>query len=176
MKYTATIVDSIDSTWLKMPILIAGDQPTTGSFPPYVVCISKDQAPHMLVYVYPKLDCGTFCFNDLLTLNDVIVIGIGRSVHFAYPNSKTVTSFTVNLYFGHFYTYSDKLFIASADRLYCFDNKQQLVWESPVLAVDGVIVDSISDRYIIGQGEMDPPGGWQTFTLSYETGKHYNVR
>jgi hypothetical protein len=46
-----------------------------------------------------------------------------------------------------------------------------LVWQSDVLGIDGVIVDDVDNALIRGRGEWDPPGGWKPFAVSVKTGR-----
>jgi hypothetical protein len=63
------------------------------------------------------------------------------------------------------------LLVASAERLYCFEPGGSLRWMSQGLGIDGVTVDEFDANTVRGQGEWDPPGGWQQFQLDMRTGQ-----
>ncbi|HEX4382949.1 MAG TPA: hypothetical protein VH083_08370, partial [Myxococcales bacterium] len=84
--------------------------------------------------------------------------------------SRKVSTTLLQWYFGHLYPLEDKLLVASASRLHCFDQQGIAVWQSADLGLDGVIVDSVDDGVIHGQGEWDPPGGWRPFRVALATG------
>ena len=50
------------------------------------------------------------------------------------------------------------------------DEEGELLWTSPALGVDGVLVHSIDDGVIAGEGEWDPPGGWRPFRVALSSG------
>lgn len=39
------------------------------------------------------------------------------------------------------------------------------------LGLEGVIVNSVEDGIVRGEGEWDPPGGWRPFSLRLDTGQ-----
>jgi hypothetical protein len=45
------------------------------------------------------------------------------------------------------------------------------MWESERLGIDGVVVHAVEGDVIEGDGEWDPPGGWQPFELSLASGE-----
>lgn len=80
------------------------------------------------------------------------------------------TEVTVEFYFGSFYPLPDSLLVCSGTRLYRLSPTGELMWTSPELGIDGVIVSEVRDGLILGEGEWDPPGGWLPFQISLATG------
>ncbi len=74
-------------------------------------------------------------------------------------------------YFGKFYAGPDYLLAASGDSLLRLAHDGGLLWAAHDLGLDGVVVDWVENGVIHGQGEWDPPGGWQPFELRLESGQ-----
>jgi hypothetical protein len=55
--------------------------------------------------------------------------------------------------------------------LICLNEHAEEVWRRRDLGIDGVVVDGVTNGFIEGQGEWDPPGGWQRFRLTASTGE-----
>ena len=73
-------------------------------------------------------------------------------------------------YFGHLYPLHERLLVADAERLHCFDRNGSIVWQSTELGIDGVVVSGVADGVIEGEGEWDPPGRWQRFRMLLSSG------
>lgn len=43
-------------------------------------------------------------------------------------------------------------------------------WTTQRLGIDGVIVDGVANGIIEGQGEWNPPGGWERFRVKLDSG------
>jgi hypothetical protein len=91
-------------------------------------------------------------------------------VHLVSPASISVATFPLSGYFGHLYVLEDRLLVADAERLHCFDREGSVLWRSAELGVDGVIVRNVADGIIEGEGEWDPPGGWEPFRILLSSG------
>ena len=47
----------------------------------------------------------------------------------------------------------------------------RVLWESDIVGIDGVVLDSAEPPIIKGAGEWDPPGDWRPFALSADSGQ-----
>jgi outer membrane protein assembly factor BamB len=74
-------------------------------------------------------------------------------------------------YFGHLYINDERLFVADAGKIYCFDNQGKIIWKNDSLGIDGVYISEFDDKKIYGSGEWDPPGGWRDFVLDKNNGR-----
>lgn len=123
-----------------------------------------------------------FC-NKALDWNSWIVIGAGSHIHFLSKDRDKVKTHSLGdssfSYFMAFYTSAEfgqeigdnLLLVASGTGLLLFNEEAELVWQSPELAVDGVIVASIKNNVIYGSAEQDPPDGWVDFAVNLKDGK-----
>jgi hypothetical protein len=110
-------------------------------------------------------------FEDAILWRDNLIIGFGSWVHAIPVATRKAISFDVDPYFGHLYPTADYLLIASGVCLYRMEPDCSLLWESPRLGIDGVVVHEAGPQSVRGDGEWDPPGGWQPFLLSAHDGK-----
>jgi len=145
--------------------------------PNYQVAVYLNNKPVYLlnIYLFDEPDC----FHDLKYSDSFVIVGSGEKVHFFCIEKESIKSYSLGNYFGHMYpshdidsnNIIDKIFIASASKLYLFSQSGKLVWESDVLGIDGVIINDIKDDLILGSGEYDPPGGWEDFVVKVNDGK-----
>jgi hypothetical protein len=96
--------------------------------------------------------------------------GLTRSDFDTHNTQETIT-FELDSYFGHFYPSDEWLILASGYRLLLISPTGSVAWKTEELGLDGVIVDSIADGLIHGQGEWEPPGGWRPFQVRLDTGE-----
>jgi len=57
------------------------------------------------------------------------------------------------------------------ERLFRINRNGRIAWKTEALGLDGVVVDAIDDKVILGQAEWDPPGGWRPFQVKLESGE-----
>jgi hypothetical protein len=86
-------------------------------------------------------------------------------------NDKEIITFNLNNRFCHMYMGKDYLLVASDSHLYSFTPDGSLLWTSEELGIDGVVVNYFDHEIIKGDGEWDPPGGWQPFVVNANNGK-----
>ncbi len=130
--------------------------------------ISKNKIPYLKV----EIDTNSWnTFNTEWFFEQYFCIGCGDMVYFIDLETLNVKTCSCDLYFGYFYIYQKRLYIASDSKLFCFDENCELLWQSERIAVDGVIVESISEDYIIVSCEVDPPNHWVQCQLSTYNGK-----
>ena len=73
-------------------------------------------------------------------------------------------------YFCSLHSEADTFFITSGQRVFRIGADGALLWKSPIVGLDGVLVSSVAAGVVEGRGEWDPPGGWSPFTLALESG------
>jgi hypothetical protein len=136
--------------------------------------VVHDVDPPLLIEI--RDSDGITAFTDAILWSMWIFIGIGTEVYAICALDGRLTTLPLGQtgysYFAHFYPYDDFLLVASGVALLRFDRAARLVWQSPRLAVDGVLVERIEDGVIYGQGEQDPPDGWTPFMISLDTGDY----
>jgi hypothetical protein len=168
----AELSTSIDSPWREMDPLRAGAfRPGTADL---FVTITEDVRPLLRVdiYRYQRPEC--IAFQDAIVWNNRVFVGYGESVYIIDPLTRISSQmFLAGLapYFGAFYTGPNYLLIASGDCLLRLGQDGRVLWVSCDLGLDGVIVKSVENGMIQGEGEWDPPGGWRPFALHLDSGK-----
>jgi hypothetical protein len=110
---------------------------------------------------------------DALVWHDQVFVGFGHRVYVVDPKqqsaSETFLGPTLG-YFGAFYAGQDYLLVASGESLFRLAPDGTILWKRSNLGVDGVVVKSVENGAIHGEGEWDPPGSWIPFVLQLESG------
>lgn len=167
--YRVAFRDCLEPPWTHLAPLALGAVPaargTAGAF----VVVEVDDEPLLRVDLY----CGPACFafEDATVWAGLLVIGWGERLHLVDLATREATLIELEGYFGHLYATTDHLLVASCDRVLRIARDRSVVWRSPPVGIDGVIVDDVLDGVISGQGEWDPPGGWMPFRLDLATGE-----
>ena len=73
--------------------------------------------------------------------------------------------------FDEFRPEGDRLLVASGEDITCLDDRGTILWRSERLGLDGVVIHSVDNGLISGDGEWDPPGGWRPFVISLSGGR-----
>lgn len=146
------------------------------SSPEYKLHVYVDDALMFVVRFF--ISDGADYFHDVRCSNGSVIVGCGESVHVINVIDKAIISIRLSGYFGCLYSvdnpdsgyFSESVLVASAVDLIRLSASGDILWRSPPLALDGVLVSAIVGGIIEGSGEFDPPGGWQKFTLDLNTG------
>jgi hypothetical protein len=165
----ATFSNTIDSPWTAMTPVTAGDAPRGLGTPSIYVLVARCGEPVLRVDLYER-EPAHYAFQEALAWGDLIVIGFGCRVHLVWRAERRVATFPLSGYFGHLYALHDRLLVADAERLHCFDRSGSLLWRSAGLGIDGVVVGNVAGGIIEGEGEWDPPGGWEPFRILLSSG------
>lgn len=111
-----------------------------------------------------------FCPPDALVWGDRVYVGFGHRVYVIDPKKQSALEIHLGREFLHFYASQDYLLVASADSLLRLALDCTILWRTSNLAIDGVVVNSVENGLILGEGEWDPPGGWKPFTVRLDSG------
>ena len=165
---TIEFIDDIpDDTNLK-PVLISGLTSAHYSNQIYLKLSHNDTAAGLYEIKY-EAHCSPFK-EGLLVGN---LLAVGHEEHFYLFNivtNQNILRLKMNGYFGHIYFDAEHFYVADASGLHCIDNTGNIRWSNLGLAIDGVIVNEFTGDKIIGSGELDPPGGWEDFSIDKATG------
>ena len=147
------------------------------SNPQDFVLVSEGDAPFLRIAVYtPHDDYHLRCEADIW--RDWVLVGFGRQVAIVPLAGGDVCGFSLSDpaldtlfdYFCRFYCDADHAFASSGRRVFRIGADGSLMWTSPEVGLDGVLVHDVSAGLVTGDGEWDPPGGWLPFTLALDTG------
>ena len=124
---------------------------------------------------------GQSCFQDVRCVGELVYIGYGQQVAVFSTKSGNLVSHSLDGYFGHLFTALDldspdlgsSVLVTSASELLRFGGVGELLWRKSELGVDGVVIQRVQEGQIFGEGEWDPPGGWEPFRLHLESGDVY---
>ena len=152
------------------PILISGDE--SASFTGQEFLVVSDHEKEYVFEIRHEYRCSPF--RDVYLAGNIL--GVGHEEHFyMFDVEKSLNLLTLKVagYFSGLYFNNDLFYVASAHGIYCVNNKGGINWTNINLAIDGVIITSFEDKFILGEGEWDPPGGWREFKVDRLTGQLY---
>jgi hypothetical protein len=167
---TGSIQNLAHSSSEQVKLLRVGCVPIGFGTPNAYVKIDIDGVPFMRVDIYSNLDY--YAFKKAEIWREFVIIGIGPQVYMISLDTQEIITFDLDSYFGHFYPGDEWLIIASGCRLLRIGSTGSIEWKTEYLGLDGVIVDTIEDNLIKGQGEWDPPEGWRPFQVRLDTGEN----
>jgi hypothetical protein len=107
-------------------------------------------------------------FKELLHFGDWIAIGLNDRLYLFNLLTEQFTLHLLSGYFGSMRITDGRLFVCSAADILSFDASGLLCWVSDQLGMDGVIISNIEYNRINGEGDWNPPGGWEPFSVVYQ--------
>lgn len=166
---SASLSYTLDEHWLRVPALVLGPVPTGQGTPHCHVCVDTGQDSFRIdVYADPD----HYCFREeVKVVESTLFIGIGHQLITVGLTARTVCQHALDCYFGYLYEIPDGVLAASGCSLYRVGLDGSLRWASANLAVDGLLVREVHNGLIVGDAENDPPGGWEPFCVSLESGE-----
>ncbi len=144
--------------------------------------ISKDAEPILILQLYIRADEDGWlissAFAEFLLNGSHVAIICGDHFHVFDMATRAFRSHPLGDYVGHIYSvpdiHSDRLhnrvLVATYCHVFLMDITEGIIWKSGQCAIDGVIITSIENDRVLGLGEWDPPGGWESFKLDLKTG------
>ncbi len=111
-------------------------------------------------------------FSQTDSVNEMVIVGYGNKFVIFDLKSKSKkyeTSFSG--YFSSFKIYEQDVYVASESDLLKVCLTGELMWTAKSIGIDGVVISEITEGEIKGEGELDPPGGWEPFIIDRMTGK-----
>jgi len=130
--------------------------------------VEQDGLPLMRLGLYERGSCSDF--RDAVALwKRWLVIAYCDHLYMVSLRTNMVHDQPLEGYFGSLKGLADYLLIADARRLLCFDEQASLLW-SVDPGIDGVVFDVLGE-VVVGEAEIDPPGGWVPFRLSLQSGE-----
>ena len=108
---------------------------------------------------------------EALIWSDWVVVGSGHRIYLYELKKQDNKVVDLGAYFCKLHTTENCLFAASGERIHALDSIGEILWISDRLGIDGVVINGISDNFLLGEGEFDPPGGWEPFKISLADGK-----
>lgn len=144
--------------------------------------ISKDAEPILILQLYIRADEDGWlissAFAEFLLNESHVAIICGDHFHVFDMATHAFKSHPLGDYVGHIYSvpdiHSDRLHNRVLVTTYChvflLDIAAGILWKSGQCAIDGVIITSVENDTVLGLGEWDPPGGWESFKLDLKTG------
>ncbi len=123
------------------------------------------------------------CFKAVRTAGPKAFIGYGARLFIVNLCTDEVVTFQMDGYFCNLFDADDLNTVAddfcilasSSSELFAFDQDATLLWKAEGLGIDGVIAHDATATQIRGEGEWDPPDGWEPFIVDRRTGERISV-
>lgn len=154
--------------WSSKPTLQLGPQ-SLGTPWAYLL-VSRGEQPWLRVCLGLE-ELENAAFEECLLWKSALWVGYGERVYRIDLHWPEITEVPAPFYFGSFYPLEDTLLVCSGTHLLCLDARGQLMWTSPELAADGILINELCDGVIEGQAECDPPDGWVPFRVELASGR-----
>lgn len=97
-----------------------------------IITVYKNNTPYLEITLPQN---GWNPFNTAYIFKDYLCIGLNETVYFISIETGEMRTIYVSMYFGYFYEYENRLYVASGDRLYCFNCTCELVWISEPISL-----------------------------------------
>jgi hypothetical protein len=152
-----------------MPPLQLGKLPSGLGTADLFIAITDNGRPILRVDLYAE--CESVPFKDALVWANLVFVGFGAAIYVIDPRLRSGSTVALNSYFAAFYSASEYLLAASGTGLLRLSPEGEVIWRTPNLALDGVIVTGVDDTLVKGEGEWDPPGGCKPFMLRLDSGE-----
>jgi len=157
--------------------LIAGVGAKTRE-PNYRIKVQNIEKEEVIISIF--LGMETDCFRDIKDSKSSVIFGVGDHVYCYSRRSNAILSKKLDGYFGYLYPaqdieseyFEENVLVSDASTLILMNHDGKVLWEAENLGIDGVVVNSIKKNIIYGEGEFDPPGGWEEFEINLKNGKH----
>jgi hypothetical protein len=155
---------SIDERW-RSQVTVRLGHPTAGSSSAdQYFLVSCDGRPALRIdYCRPPEESSPFQAHG--SWRDWVVLGLGHRLYLVHVESRLVRDRLLGSYFGAMWLEEEFLLATSAERVFKLDPEGDVVWSSPPVGVDGVIVTSVTNGIVHGEGEWDPPRGLETISV-----------
>jgi hypothetical protein len=165
---------TIAAPWTTMQSVRLGKVPSGLGTADLFVAISDDNRPLLRVDLYRDSSSESFVFQDALVWCERVFVGYGHRVYVIDPKKQSGCDILLGTscgYFESFYAGEDYLLVASGESLLRLLPDGKVLWRTPALGLDGVVVTSVENGIIRGEGEWDSPGGWKPFALRLDSGE-----
>ena len=163
--YSFEYSTELKSPWCVLPQVALGE----GSTALYVM-VHHQGAPRMVLALNRSARPEYWFRQDVIFWNDLLVVGVAERIYLVTPSGDLITNIILSDYFCEFNSGEDWLLTATGTCVHRLDNLGRLVWTSPAVANDGVVIGHVAEGLIQGEGEWDPPNGWRSFSLNLADG------
>lgn len=153
---------------MSVPSVDIGSPENDHSSPDSFCLLSLDDTPLICARLWRNSN-ESYPFREACYWRELFIIGWGNAFYVIKPKSASVTRHELGTYFGNIHA-SNFLLIASAERAVRLSEDGAIAWISEPLGIDGVTILAVDDRFVSGNGEWDPPGGWKPFRLHLPDG------
>ena len=156
---------TVEPPWTTLAPIALGEGGLKGH-----LLVEKDGAPCVRFELRKSTGAESWSGPEAVFWNGVFAIGFAERVYFVNPDGTRINRIALDEYFCGFHAGEDGLLVATGGRVLRLDERGGVVWRSGRLALDGVVIRTVRDGVVFGDGEWDPPGGWRPFALALSDG------
>jgi hypothetical protein len=161
----------ITSPWTELSPVLVGKIPPGLCTPEVFVLVEGADTTRIRIDVYADSCEELTCFQEAILWHNWVAVGYGNKLHLVPLDQGQPITTRFDTYFGYLYPTDDLLLVATAKNLHGFNPDGTKKWSSPLLGIDGVVIRHIEQDVIYGEGEWDPPDGWEPFRVDLHTGR-----
>ena len=164
----------LDDADAKLAPHIDVGHPTHDHSTPDALCLlTLDGKPTLCVRLC-RTSNESYTFRDAQYWRGLLIVGWGDAFYVIDPQSNSVIRHDLGTYFGYIHA-GDALLIASAESVVRVHPDGAIAWTSEPVGLDGVTFSNVDAEFIDGDGEWDPPGGWNSFRLRLTDGSIVSI-
>lgn len=156
---------AVPGNFNRIPILISGDESLQYSNVEYLVIDDCDDVFEI------RYEYHVSPFKEAILSQNIIAVGHEENFYlYDIVTKNQLINLMLDGYFGHLYMKEDLFYVADANGLHCIKKDGNVLWANNLLGIDGVFINEFTSDQILGEADIDPPGGWRDFTLDRKTG------
>jgi hypothetical protein len=156
---------AINPPWTLVPAVALGE----GGFHQYLL-VERDGRPALRLELRGSHRAERWFRAEATSWNGHIAVGFAQRVYVVHPSGSAACCVELDACFDAFRPEGDRLLVVSGQDITCLDERGAILWRSEPLGIDGVVIQSVDNGLISGDGEWDPPGGWRPFVISLADG------
>jgi hypothetical protein len=168
MSLTFEVAPALDPPWTSLEPIVLGIR--TGAVRAYLL-VSADRRPALRLHLCDEAWDEYWFKVEVIDVGDLTIIGFAERLYVLNARGETVSCTRLASYFCGLNSLEVGALAASGEEIVRIGADGAVMWRSPRLGVDGVVIHDVEDGIVRGDGEWDPPGGWQPFLLDLATGQ-----
>ncbi|MCR5861834.1 hypothetical protein LRS05_06635 [Flavobacterium sp. J372] len=154
---------SLPGNYVDTPIVISGEKSLQLKGVEYLVIDDVEEVYEI------RYEAHTGPFRDAIIHENVLAVGHEEHFYlFDIVAKRCLLTIHLSGYFGNLFMHQHEFYICDANGIRCVDLSGSVIWNNDRLAIDGIFITEFTSNQILGEAEIDPPGGWKDFVLSLQ--------
>jgi hypothetical protein len=162
--YDVGLRTAIDPAWEKINSIPLGSH---SKVPVLFMHVKKLGAPYLRVELFDHVNDSPRAFK---IWGNYLAVGFGFSFCLVNLETLEVKTYPLKSYFSDLLPGEGYLLVADGSSLIKINQERDIEWQT-ILGLDGVQIDRVGSNIAYGEGQWDPPEGWEPFQVDLATGK-----